>query len=102
MAERRSEDEKAERAIRERVPGLEEKLCKGPCNLTEALGISLSLDGASLFKTPFRIFRPVEPVTNLLNDRRVNITKDADLLWRWGHGEYSQWLSAPFPKQNGK
>ncbi|TYK93317.1 hypothetical protein E0F66_12100, partial [Streptococcus pyogenes] len=50
MTERRSADAKAESAIRERKPGFEKKLCKGPCNLGEALGLYETLDGASLFK----------------------------------------------------
>src|SRR4051794_17177554 len=52
MIERR---EKAEQAIRNRTSGFEKRVCKGPCNVGEALAIYALLDGASLFKKPFRI-----------------------------------------------
>lgn len=92
-----------DKTIRERARGFEKKLCRGPCNVAESLGIHPLLDKKSLFEAPFRIYRPVEPVTNLLNGPRVNITKDVDLRWRWGHAEYSQWLSQPsFPTKDEK
>lgn len=101
MVARRGTDERADRTIRERKPGYETKLCKGPCNLGEALGLYEALDGASLFKPPFRILRPVEPVTTLLNGPRANITRDTHLLWRWGDAGYKEWLSQPsFSKKN--
>ncbi len=100
MIGRRSDHNKT---IRDRAGNFEKQLCRGPCNVAEALGIHQSLDRKSLFKAPFRIFRPIEPVTNLLNGPRANITKDADLPWRWGHVEYRQWLSQPsFPKKEEK
>jgi DNA-3-methyladenine glycosylase len=100
MIEHRSGHDKT---IRERARGFEKKLCRGPCNVAEALGIHPLLDRKSLFKAPFRIYRPVEPVTNLLNGPRANITKDVELPWRWGHVGYSQWLSQPsFPKKDEK
>lgn len=99
MIERRAADEGAESAIRNRKAGFERKLCKGPCNLGEALGLYEALDGASLFKPPFQMLRPEEPITTLLNGPRANITRDTHLLWRWGHAGYKEWLSQPsFPK----
>jgi len=97
MAERRSAHPSADRSIRNRTPGFERRLCNGPAKLGEALGLYPLLDGASLFRPPFRILRPVEPVTALLNGPRINISKDADRPWRWGHPDRREWLSAPFP-----
>jgi DNA-3-methyladenine glycosylase len=103
MIKRRSADANADGVIRERKPGFERRLCRGPCNLGGALGIYPALVGASLFKPPFRILRPVEPVRTLLNGPRANITKDAHLPWRWGHAEYQEWLSQPsYPKKETK
>jgi DNA-3-methyladenine glycosylase len=97
MAERRSAHPSADRTIRARAPGFERKLCNGPCKVGEAIGLYPLLDGASLFKPPFRVLRPITPVTSLLNGPRINISKDADRPWRWGHPEHREWLSAPFP-----
>lgn len=99
MAERRSEAADAERAIRERANGYEKKLCKGPCNVGEALGLYTMLDGASLFKPPFRVLRPVSPPRRLLNSPRINVSRDAYRLWRGGHPDYRAWLSKPFPRE---
>lgn len=97
MAERRSAHPSADRSIRARAPSYERKLCNGPAKLGEALGLYPLLDGASLFKPPFRVLRPIEPVTVLLNGPRINISKDAHRPWRWGHPDHREWLSAPFP-----
>ena len=99
MAERRSEAADAERAIRERTKGYEKKLCKGPCNVGEALGLYALLDGASLFKPPFRVLRPVSPPRLLLNGPRINVRRDTHRPWRWGHPDYRAWLSAPFSRE---
>jgi DNA-3-methyladenine glycosylase len=55
------------------------------------------LDGASLFKPPFRILRPIKPVISLLTGPRINVSKDAHRPWRGGHPDYREWLSAPIP-----
>jgi DNA-3-methyladenine glycosylase len=94
MVERRK---KYERAIRERANGYQKRLCRGPCNVGEALGLHPLLDRASLFKPPFRILRPVSPPLRLLNGPRINVSKDTHRLWRWGHPDYRPWVSAPFP-----
>jgi DNA-3-methyladenine glycosylase len=56
----------------------------------------LLLDGASLFKPPFRLLRPIKPVTSLLNGPRIKVSKDVHRPWRWGHPDHREWLSAPF------
>jgi DNA-3-methyladenine glycosylase len=96
MAERRSAHPSADRTIKAGASGFERKLCNGPAKLGEALGLYPLLDGASLFKPPFRFLRPIKPVTNLLNGPRINISRDAHRLWRWGHPDCREWLSAPF------
>lgn len=95
MAERRKE---YRRAIRDRANGYQKMLCSGPCNVGEALGLHPLLDGASLFKHPFRVLRPVSPPPRLLNGTRINVSKDIHRLWRWGHPDYRPWVSAPFPR----
>lgn len=91
MAARRSADPTADRDIRTRAMGFEKKICNGPCSVGEALGIYPLLDGASLFRPPFRIYRPVDPIDDLINGVRINITKDADRPWRW------KWRNPPVP-----
>jgi DNA-3-methyladenine glycosylase len=67
--------------------GLErlESLCSGPGKLTQALGVDLQDDGSDLFAGPLRIsprrgsWRSVE----IAADRRIGITKAADLPWRF-------------------
>jgi DNA-3-methyladenine glycosylase len=101
MAERRSAHSSADRVVRERARGFEKRLCNGPGKVGEALGLCLLLDGASLFKTPFRVLRPVSPPGQLLNGRRINVPRDAHRLLRWGHPDYRAWLSKPFPREGG-
>jgi DNA-3-methyladenine glycosylase len=98
MAERRSEAAAADRTVKNRAKGYEKKLCNAPFNLGEAMGLYHELDGASLLKRPFRLLRPVEPVSGLLNGPRVRVTQDVDLLWRWGHPDHQAWLKDKFQK----
>jgi len=71
-------------------------LCSGPGKLTEALGIGLDLDGASLIEPPFEIlprneeWRDVEVGTG----PRVGITRAAELPWRFC-AVGSEYLSRP-------
>ncbi|WP_316195994.1 DNA-3-methyladenine glycosylase [Bradyrhizobium sp. SZCCHNRI3052] len=102
MAERRSLPKGADVSIKQRLPGYEKRLCNAPCKLAEGLGIYPELDGASLLKHPFRLLRPVEPVTNLLNGKRVGVTQDRELPWRWGHPDYQAWLAKKFPPKDPK
>jgi DNA-3-methyladenine glycosylase len=63
----------------------ERDLCSGPGKLTEALGIGLRWNRASLFEPPFELrgrdreWSGVEVVTG----PRIGITKAADLPWRF-------------------
>jgi DNA-3-methyladenine glycosylase len=96
MARRRSAPEGADVRIKERAPGYEKLLCNAPCKLAEGFGIRPILDGADAFKRPFRLLRPVEPVPNLLNGKRVRVTQDVDLPWRWGHPDHHAWIKDKF------
>ena len=92
MTERRSTDPSASRDIRNRAKGFEKHLCKQPCNVGKALGLYEALDGASLFKPPFRLYRPIKLATTLLNGARANIAKGVDLPLALGHADYKEWL----------
>jgi DNA-3-methyladenine glycosylase len=73
-----------------------ERLCSGPGNLTQALGIRLDHNGCSLdrgpvvFSPPLAGWRDV-PVSA---DRRIGITKAAELPWRFC-ATGSRFLSRP-------
>ena len=75
-----------------------EQLCSGPGKLTQALGIPLTLDGASLIGGPITLHPPVagEPRAPLVVGRRVGITKAAELPWRFA-AEGSAFVSRPRP-----
>src|SRR5205814_1328744 len=75
--------------------GIREACLLGAVQRGQAFGLYEALDGASLFKPPFRLNRSIEPVTTLLNRPRANIEKGVDLLWRWGHADYKEWLCPP-------
>ncbi|MEY9418414.1 DNA-3-methyladenine glycosylase [Bradyrhizobium japonicum] len=96
MAERRSQADAADRVVKERARGYERRLSNAPFNLGEAMGLSPVLDGASLLGHPFRLHRPVNPVSGLLIGRRVRVTQDVDRLWRWGHPDHQAWLRDKF------
>jgi DNA-3-methyladenine glycosylase len=67
--------------------GLErlESLCSGPGKLTQALGIELADNGSDLTSGPITISRrpPDRPHVEVSADRRVGITKAAELPWRF-------------------
>jgi DNA-3-methyladenine glycosylase len=60
-------------------------LCSGPGKLTEALGIGLELDGASVLEPPFELrprgeeWQGIEVATG----PRIGITRAAELPWRF-------------------
>lgn len=83
MAARRSRDPAADRIVRSRAKGYEKRISHGPCAVGEALDVQPALDGAWLFEKPFRIYRPVKAIADIDIGKRLNITKDAQLPWRW-------------------
>jgi DNA-3-methyladenine glycosylase len=86
------------RERRGRVAEIE--LCSGPGKLGEALGIDLSLDGASLFAPPFELrprsgpWRDVEVVTG----PRIGISRATELPWRFCAAGNPH-VSRPWPRR---
>lgn len=71
-------------------------LCSGPGKLTQALGITLADNGGDLWNGSVRI-SPRPPVWDgrgVLADKRIGITKAAELPWRFC-ADGSRFLSAP-------
>jgi DNA-3-methyladenine glycosylase len=62
-----------------------EELCSGPGKLTEALGVGLDLNGASLETGPIRVFPRGEEWRRprIVRSARVGISKAVDLPWRF-------------------
>lgn len=83
-------DRRGRRGVRE--------LCSGPGKLTEALGVELRHNGASLAKAPFELrprageWRGVEVATG----PRIGISQATELPWRFGAAG-SPYLSRPLP-----
>jgi DNA-3-methyladenine glycosylase len=80
--------------------GLEraEDLCSGPGKLSQALGLSLDLNGTSLLDGPVRVLPPpagARPV-ELAVGPRVGITKAMELPWRYCDAS-SRCVSRPLP-----
>jgi DNA-3-methyladenine glycosylase len=76
-----------------------EKLCSGPGNLTRALGIRLDHNGCDLARGPV-VFSPRRASwrgVGISVDRRVGITKAAELPWRFC-ATGSRFLSRPVRK----
>lgn len=59
------------------------ELCAGPGRLAQALGIDLTLDGASLLMPPFELGLSPSGV-DVVCGPRIGITKAVDLPWRFG------------------
>jgi DNA-3-methyladenine glycosylase len=72
-------------AMRRRRGGREPwELCSGPGKLTEALGVGLELNGASLLETPFELRPPADPdAIEVVTGSRIGITKAVELPWRY-------------------
>lgn len=72
----------------------ERKLCSGPGNLTQALGITGELDGKPLTAPPFGLVARSSHV-DVVSGPRIGITRGVDLPWRFGIA-HSRFLSRPF------
>jgi DNA-3-methyladenine glycosylase len=60
------------------------ELCSGPGKLTEALGVGLELNGASLLEPPFGLRPPADPAgIEVVTGSRIGITKAVELPWRY-------------------
>ena len=74
-----------------------EDLASGPGKLTQALGIGLELNGASLVDGPIAILpRPAGHEPRLVRGQRVGITKAAELPWRFCDADSAS-VSRPWP-----
>ncbi len=61
------------------------ELCSGPGKLTEALGVGLELNGASLVEPPFTLLAPEGAwlSAEVITGPRIGITRAAELPWRY-------------------
>jgi DNA-3-methyladenine glycosylase len=72
-------------------------LCSGPGKLTEALGIGLDLNRASLLEPPFELrAREGGEAFEVATGTRIGITKATELPWRFCAAG-SPYLSRPLP-----
>jgi DNA-3-methyladenine glycosylase len=76
-----------------------EELCSGPGKLTQALGISLELNGVPLEVGPIRVSgrTPAWRAPRILATERVGITKATELPWRFSAAG-SRFVSRPRPR----
>ena len=58
-------------------------LCSGPGRLCQAIGITHALDRADLLAEPF-VLAPPDRVYDCVAGRRIGITKNPDMSWRFG------------------
>jgi DNA-3-methyladenine glycosylase len=59
------------------------RLCAGPGNLTQALGVDKSHDGLRLDQPPFRLTLPAQPARIVVGPR-IGISRAVELPWRYG------------------
>jgi DNA-3-methyladenine glycosylase len=71
------------------------ELCSGPGKLTEALGVGLDRNGASLLEPPFELRAP-EASLPVVTGPRIGISRATELPWRFCAGG-SRFLSRPVP-----
>jgi DNA-3-methyladenine glycosylase len=71
-------------------------LCSGPGRLTQALGITGSLDGTALDAPPFELVLQQCAPVDILTGSRIGITRAIDLPWRFGL-RGSRFVSRRFP-----
>jgi DNA-3-methyladenine glycosylase len=73
-------------------------LCSGPGKLTEALGIDLKLNGASLMEAPFELRERASEWAGIevATGPRIGITRATELPWRFCAAG-SRFLSRPLP-----
>jgi DNA-3-methyladenine glycosylase len=76
-----------------------EDLCSGPGKLTEALGITLDLNGVSLLDGPIAVRGRQDgvPVPEIVTGPRIGISKATEHPWRFCAAE-SRFVSRPRPR----
>lgn len=75
--------------------GTTKSLCSGPGRLSQALGITGTLDGTPIDAPPFALEVP-SPTGPIITGPRIGITKAVDHAWRFGLAG-SPHLSRAFP-----
>jgi DNA-3-methyladenine glycosylase len=98
MTSRRSAHPKADQKVKSKQGDYRKRLCNGPGKVGEAFGLGAEQNKMSLFGADFEI-RGKDKVVTLLNGPRINISKGIEAAWRWGHGEFRDFLSKPFKTQ---
>jgi len=71
-------------------------LCSGPGKLCQALGVTGTMTGHSLFKPPFALMAGAK--LDVVSGVRIGITKAVDLERRFGHAG-SRFVSKVFPER---
>ena len=76
-------------------PGIAD-LCSGPAKLTQALGVGLDANGASLLAAPFEVRAPApgSAPPEIVAGPRIGISRAAELPWRFCAAD-SPFLSRP-------
>jgi len=72
----------------------ERRLCNGPGNVCQALGITRAHNALPLFEKPFQLF-PRERKVPVVRGPRIGITKAVEKPWRYGL-KGSKFVSKPF------
>jgi DNA-3-methyladenine glycosylase len=78
-----------------------ESLCSGPGKLTQALGIGLELNGASLARGPIQVLERAGKAPAVVIGPRIGITKATDLPWRFCAAA-SRFVSHPHPRSSSR
>ncbi len=63
--------------------GRADRLCNGPGNLSQSLGVGLSLDGCDLSEGPLRIEAGEPPAGEIVSTTRIGITRGVEFPWRY-------------------
>jgi DNA-3-methyladenine glycosylase len=69
------------------------RLCNGPGNLCQALGVTFADNGAAIAEAPFSL--EPGPAGAIAVGPRIGISKAVEKPWRFGEAE-SRYLSKPF------
>jgi DNA-3-methyladenine glycosylase len=70
------------------------ELCSGPGKLTQALGVGLEHNRASLLEEPFELRAPEAARPRVVSGPRIGITRATELPWRFC-SEGSEFVSRP-------
>lgn len=63
--------------------GRADRLCNGPGNLSQSLGVGLSLDGCDLSEGALRIEYGEPPTGEIVSTTRIGITRGVEFPWRY-------------------